>query len=207
MMEGAQLAHWLEARCGKLTASRMHNAMAFTKKGIPAAERTDYMRELLAERLTQVSVRHYVTDAMQHGLEYEGEAINEYEVETGSLVQRQPGFFDHPRIQMCGASPDGLVGSDGLVEAKCPTTVTFIAWRLAGCIPEERKPQMALQLASTGRKWCDFVAYDPRIQDPKLRLFIRRYEPTAEEIAAVEAAAEDFLRDLDRYWDLLIEAA
>jgi exodeoxyribonuclease (lambda-induced) len=206
MMQGDELAAWLRARAGKLTASRMRDAMAFKKNGEPTEARSKLLRELLAERVTGDSVRHYVTDAMAWGLEREEEAKAAYEAHTGLLV-RDAGFYDHPRIDNLGATPDGLVNSDGLVETKCPTTATFLEWTLTGAVPEEHKPQMIVQIACTGRRWCDFVAFDPRVRDRRRQLFVRRFEPSAEEIAAVEAAAVQFLRELDAMFELFTQAA
>lgn len=205
-MEGDELAAWLRARAGKLTASRMADAMSFTAKGLPTEKRSQLMRELLAERLTGDSVRHFVNDAMAWGLEKECDAKAAYEAHTGILIG-EAGFYDHPRIDNMGATPDGLIGHDGLIETKCPTTATFAEWVLAGAVPEKHKPQMIVQMTCTGRAWCDFVAYDPRIRDPRRQLFVRRYEPTAEEIAKVEAAAEKFLAELDAMFDLFTTAA
>lgn len=206
MREGDELAAWLAARAGKLTASRMRDAMSFRKDGKPSAERSQLMRELLAERITGHSVRHYVTDAMQHGLDTEADALAAYEAATGELVT-PAGYYDHPRIDNVGATPDGLLSIDGLIETKCPTTATFIDWTMVGEVPAMHKPQMIIQLACAGRAWCEFVAYDPRIKDAKRRLFIRRFEPTADEIAAVEAAAETFLAELDAMFAAFTEAA
>lgn len=206
MLEGDSLANWLRARAGKLTASRMRDAMDFLKNGQPSAKRSQLMRELLAERLTGDSVRHFVTDAMQWGLEKEAEAKAAYEAETGILVA-EAGFYDHPRIDNLGATPDGLLPDRGLIECKCPTTSTFVDWVMAGVVPEEHKPQMCVQVACTGRPWVEFVAFDPRIRDARKRLFIRRYEPKAEELAKVEKAAEQFLSELDAMFDAFVACA
>ena len=203
--EGDQLAAWLRSRAGKLTASRMGTAMAFKKNGEPTAERSRLLRELLAERLTGDSVRHFVTDAMVWGLEKEAEARAAYEDETGMLVH-DAGFYDHSRIDMLGATPDGLIGHDGLLETKAPTSETYIAWRLAGTLPPEHLPQMAIQLACTGRSWVDFCAYDPRQKNPRHRLFIRRYEPSRDEIAKYEGHAEKFLADLEAMFEAFTTA-
>lgn len=202
MLEGDELAAWLSARAGKLTASRMADALDFRKDGKPGAARVKLMKEILAERLTGSSVRHYVTDAMQWGLEQEAEARAAYEAATGELVA-DAGFYDHPSIDLFGATPDGLIGRDGLIETKAPTTTTFVDWMMAGVVPEEHKPQMLAQLACTRRTWCEFVAFDPRIRDPKRRLFIRRFAPPPEEIAGIERAAEAFLAEVDAAWDQL----
>lgn len=193
-----QIAAWLRARAGKLTSSNLCRARSFTKKGEPTADRIKYMQELCAERMTGDSVRHFVNDAMQWGLDHEDDARAVYEIRTGEIVEtHQYRFFDHPRIENCGASIDGMIGSDGLIEIKCPTTPRYVAWRQAKVVPEEHRDQIILELASTGRRWCDFVAYDPRVKDPALRMMIVRYEPTAEEFAAVEADAIRFLEELD----------
>lgn len=201
-LEGAALAEWLKNRSGKLTASRMATALYFKKDGTSSKERSDYMRELLAERMTGESVRHYVTDAMQFGLEMEAEAKGAYEAETGAFV-RPSGFYDHPTIDNFGATPDGLLDDGGLLETKVPTAPTFVAWLLAGVVPDEHKPQLLAQLACSRRRWVDFCAYNPRAKNPKHRLFIRRFEPKPEEIAAVEASAAAFLAEVDAMWEVL----
>lgn len=201
-MTPEEKAAWLDSRCGKLTASRMADAMDFLKNGQPSKRRSDLMREILAERYTGSSVRHFVTDAMQWGLEKEAEAKAAYEAHRGEFIG-ECGFYDHPEIDMFGGTPDGLLGSDGLFESKCPTTTTFVDWVMAGVVPDTYKPQMAAQLLVTGRKWVDFCAFDPRIKDPARRLFIRRFEPDAEYLAKVESAAIDFLAEVDAAWEQL----
>jgi putative phage-type endonuclease len=210
MMDDSERAAWLEERAGKLTASRMADAMDFLKSGKPSKARTDYMKELLAERLADATARHYVSPAMLHGIEYEDEAKRAYETATADLIDdprnHAPlGFFNHPRIPNFGASPDGMLGRWGLIEVKCPTTAKFVDWRLSGAVPDEHQPQMLAQLACTGRRFVMFCAYDPRIRDPDGRLFVRRYEPKQEEIAAVEAAAEQFVSELEALWERLTE--
>ena len=98
-----------------------------------------------------------------------------------------------------GASPDGLIGDDGLLEIKCPNTLTHIQRVRAGVVPDEYKPQMLVQLLCTGRKWVDFVDYDPRIpaQYASKRLLIVRYEPTAEELETASLRCQEFLAEVD----------
>lgn len=200
MLEGDALAAWLRQRSGKLTASKMAVAMDFLKNGNPSKARSDYQRELLAERLTGDSIRHFVNDAMQWGLEKEAEAKDAYQALTGEFI-RESSFYDHPRIDNFGATPDGELAGGGLIEIKAPTTTTFVGWVMAGVVPPEHEPQMLAQLACTGRKWCEFVAYDPRIKDPARQLFVRRFEPPQERIAQIEAAAEQFLAEVDALWE------
>lgn len=205
-LDGDQLAAWLSARAGKLTASRMRDVLDVRKDGKPAAGRIRLLHEILAERMTGDSVRHFVNDAMQWGLDHEDEAKAAYEAHTGAIIGAA-GFFDHPRIDNFGATPDGMLDGGGLIEIKCPTTTTFVQWRMAGVVPEEHKPQMLAQLACTGRAWCEFAAFDPRVRQDSHRLFVRRFEPAAAEIAAIEAAAEAFLAEVDAAWEALTTAA
>jgi predicted phage-related endonuclease len=206
MLEGAELASWLSERAGCCTASRLRDVLAVSKQkgkeGTPLKARADYIREILAERMTGASMPHFVSDAMRDGLAYEDEAKAMYEAHTGIFL-KPTAFYRHPRIEFFGATPDGLVGDDGLVEVKVPTSPTFVGWVMDGVIPDEHKPQMLGQMACTGRQWCDFVAYEPRAMNPRARLFIRRYHPTPAEIAEVEAAAERFLAEVQQAWEIL----
>lgn len=201
---------WLPARVGKLTASRMAEAIALVKDGPrrkdgtqkmkPGADRANLLRDLLAERLEGHAVDHYVSDAMKNGILYENEAALAYEAHTANLCS-PGGFVDHPEIEFLGASPDRFIGHNGLLEVKCPTSRTFVAWVTAGVIPEMHKPQMLTQLACTRRQWCDFAAYNPD-NPPDSRLFVRRFEPTREEIIFIENAARMFLAELDKLFDI-----
>ena len=204
--EDAALAALLEAHCGKLSGSRMREAMDFLKNGNPSAKRTDLLYEKLSERLTRQAVRHFVTTAMQWGTDTEPEAKLMYVEVSGHKLHPAESIY-HPSIPNFLATPDGLVGNDGLLEVKCPTTSTFIEWRLAGLVPDEYKPQMLAQIACTKRQWVDFFAYDPRIKDKKLNHFLRRYEPNKYEIEQVEAAAMKFLEELDNLFDRFVNAA
>lgn len=201
-MTPEQKAAWLASRAGKLTASKMADAMDFLKNGQPSKKRTDLIRNVLAERLTGDSVRNFVNDAMVWGQDNEPGCKTAYETHTGQLIV-DCGLYDHPEIDCFAATPDGLLGADGLIECKCPTSPTYTDWLIAGVVPEQHKPQMAAQLLCTGRKWVEFVAFDPRVKDPALRLFIRRFEPDAEYLAKVESAAIDFLAEVDAAWEQL----
>jgi hypothetical protein len=164
------------------------------------AERRALKTEILAERMTGDIVTKYTTSAMQWGTEQEEFAKALYELETGRLVT-EVGFIKHPTIENLGASPDGLVG-DGLIEIKCPTTSTHLNTILDGVVPTQHYPQMTLQCLVTGREWCDFVSYDPRV-DERFRLFVRRFYPTKEQLAEVETEAVQFLAEVDAMFDVL----
>ena len=193
---------WFNARTGKLTASRMKNAMKYLKGGADSADRRDLKIEILCERLTGDIVDKFVNQAMQWGIDKEPEAKEQYELKTGRLI-KDVGFVDHPKIEFCGASPDGLV-DEGLIEIKCPTTATHLNWILAGVVPDDHKPQMCLQALCTGRPWVDFVSYDPRMPEAN-RLFVRRYTPSTEELAGVEAEAVKFLQEVEEMFEQLTQ--
>jgi hypothetical protein len=196
---------WLAERTGCLTGSRMADALDFTKAGKPGARRVALVKALAAERMTGIAMRNVVLPRMQYGLEREPDARARYEAQTGNLVQLA-GFVAHPEIDWCGASPDGLVDADGLVEIKVPETTTHLDYIAAGVVPDQYKPQMCLQLAATRRRWCDFVSFDDRIRHIPAQLFVRRYVPTADELSHVEQVARDFLADVAALMDAVTRA-
>ena len=185
---------WYSARLGKLTASRLSDALDLLKNGNEGAKRQQYRLELVAERLTGLKTDFFENSAMKWGTDTEPYARSAYESEKGVMVQ-EVGFIDHPTIEWAGASPDGFV-SDGLLEIKCPTTTKHIQYLLAGEVPEQYKPQMCWQMLCTGRAWCDFVSYDPRMPE-ELQLFVKRYQPSNEELQTIQQKAIEFLATVD----------
>lgn len=184
---------WFAARLGKVTASRIPDVMARTKSGYGAG-RKNYMAELLVERLTGQREESYINAAMQHGIDTEDEARMAYEF-SHELVE-EVGFIDHPTIPMSGASPDGLVGEDGEVEIKCPNTATHLDTLLSKSVDRRYVLQMQWQMACTGRAWCDFVSFDPRLPERQALVVIRvaRDESLIAEITREVVA---FLVELD----------
>lgn len=152
---------WQSERIGKITASRIKDLNAKPQKG-KALNAT--MLALLSERLTGEAMPIYTTKAMEWGIECEPLAITAYENETGEFVIGC-GLIPHPTIEMSGASPDGLVGDDGLIEIKCPETTTHLNTLLTGEVPSEYLPQITWQMACTERDWCDFISFDPRVPE------------------------------------------
>lgn len=193
---------WFEARRGKVTASRVADVIAKTKTGW-GASRKNYLAELVAERLTGTTAEGFTNAAMQWGKDVEPDARAAYEFYHGVTVQ-EVGFVDHPRIAMTGASPDGLVGDDGLLEVKCPNTATHIDTLLAGAIPDKYAVQMQWQMACTRRAWCDFVSFDPRMPED-MRLWSQRVHRDAKRIAELEDAVTEFLAELDATVTALME--
>ena len=186
---------WFAERCGRVTASRMNDVLAVLKKGGESAARAKYKLELLAEICTGHVEEHFVTEAMARGAEQEPFARAAYEVHAGVMVD-QVGFFVHPRIDRAGASPDGLIGHDGLIEIKAPQTTTHLQYLIDGVVPVEYQAQMLWQMACTGREWCDFVSFDQRLPE-HLQLFVVRFERDEKRIAELETAVGEFLRELD----------
>ena len=187
-------AAWLQERRGFATASRIKDVQAKIKSG-EAASRANYRAELVAQRLTGQVQESFTNAAMERGTELEPFARAAYEIRNSAIVE-ETGFIKHPRIEWSGASPDGLVDSDGLLEIKCPNTSTHIGYLLDGIVPSQYIPQMTWQIACTGRKWCDFASYDPRMPED-LRLFVVRFTPSAEQIAQTEQEVIAFLAEVD----------
>jgi predicted phage-related endonuclease len=153
------------------------------------------MAELVAERLTGVPYEGYTNGAMQWGRDTEPQARAEYAF-AADVDVAEVGFISHPRIAMAGGSPDGLVGDDGLLEVKCPQTGTHIATLLGDPIPAKYLTQMQFQMACTGRLWCDWVSFDPRLPD-YARLFIKRIYRDDQMIADLEVEVLEFLKEVD----------
>ena len=185
---------WFAIRIGKVTASRVADIIAKTKSGY-SASRDNYMAQLICERLTNQKGESFTNAAMQHGTETEPLARAAYEAFTDVLVD-EVGFVPHPSIQMAGASPDGLVGDDGLIEIKCPNTATHIETLLSQTVPGKYFTQMQFQLACTGREWCDFVSFDNRLP-PELQMFVKRVPRDEVYIRLIEAEIVQFLAELD----------
>lgn len=185
---------WFAARLGKVTASRVADVMAKTKTGY-STSRDNYMAELITERFTNTKGESFTNAAIQWGTDQEPFARAAYEASKGVLVS-ETGFVPHPTIKDAGASPDGLVGDDGLVEIKCPNTNTHLDTWINGNIKSSYISQMQFQMACTGRQWCDFVSFDPRLPQ-KGQLFIKRINRDDKFIAEMESEITKFLTELD----------
>lgn len=185
---------WFAIRIGKVTASRVADILAKTKSGY-SASRDNYMAQLVCERLTGQKADGFTNAAMQWGTSTEPLARAAYESRYDVLVD-EVGFVPHPTIQMAGASPDGFVGQDGLIEIKCPNTATHIDTLLSETVPTKYYTQMQFQLACTGREWCDFVSFDNRLPE-ELQLFIKRVPRDDTYIKLMEAEIVQFLAELD----------
>jgi len=189
-----QSNEWFTARLGKVTASRVADVIAKTKTGY-SASRDNYMAQLICERLTGQKGESFTNAAMEWGTQTEPLARSAYE-NARNLLVKEVGFINHPRIEMSGASPDGLVADDGLVEIKCPNTATHIDTLLSGKVPTKYITQMQWQMLCCHRKWCDFVSFDNRLPE-HLQLFVQEVEFDPEYSAMLEKEVVLFLTELD----------
>lgn len=194
---------WFSIRLGKVTASRIADVVAKTKTGY-SASRANYMAQLVVERLTGTKADSFTNEAMQWGIDKEPEARAAYEAKTGELVE-EVGFIHHPLIEMAGASPDGLVGVDHMLEIKCPSTATHIEYIYERQPPQKYLYQMQWQMACANKYSCDFVSYDPRMPE-HLRLLIVKINRDDALIATLEAEVKKFLSELDEKVTALKEA-
>jgi len=185
---------WFAARLGNVTASRVADVIAKTKSGY-SASRENYMAQLICERMTGTVAESYTNSAMQWGTETEPLARAAYESLADVLVD-EVGYVQHPTIERAGASPDGLIGLFGLLEIKCPNTATHIDTLISEQVPTKYITQMQWQMVCTGRAWCDFVSFDPRLPSG-LQMFVKRVEFDAEYAATLEIEVVKFLAELD----------
>lgn len=193
---------WKAARLGKVTASRIADMTAKTKTGW-GASRINYRAELMLERLTGAPADKYTNAAMEWGSENEAAARGLYMFMTDHPVTLV-GCVLHPTIEGSLASPDGLVADDGLVEIKCPQTATHIDTLLSEKVPEKYVKQVQFQMACTGRRWCDWVSYDPRMPGD-MQIFIKRVARDDQMITDLENETRVFLSEVDATLDALIK--
>ena len=186
---------WYLTRLGKVTASSLYKVLAKTKTGY-GADRGNYMTQLVLERVTGTKADFYTNASMQWGIEQEPFARAAYEATKGVMVE-EIAFVPHPTIEMSGASPDGLVGDDGMVEIKCPDSKTMLeCWLSDNPVESKYMAQMQWQMRCADRNWCDYVVFDPRMP-PKAQLFVDRVERDDEWIAATEIEVVKFLAEVD----------
>ena len=192
VQQGSQ--EWFALRAGKVTASRVADILAKTKTG-PSASRQNYLIELALQRTTGIIQESYTNAAMEWGTQTEPQARVAYEVNTNNFVD-QVAFIDHPNIAWFGCSPDGLVSDRGLVEIKCPNSATHWEYFKAKKAPNKYVIQMQAQMAVTGRDWCDFISFDPRMPD-RSQLLIAQVPKDSEFILFMEAEIKQFLSEVE----------
>jgi len=183
---------WFQARLGKVTASRVVDVLAKIKSG-ESASRRNYKIQLVSERLTGEKQETYINQAMQDGIDREQFAREKYVQQFGEV--EEVGFIQHPTLE-AGASPDGLVGTDGIIEIKCPMGSTHTETLITQEVPSKYVPQIQFQLLVTGRKWCDFVSYNPMFPE-NLQVFVRRVFANKEYQKELEDEVKQFLNEVD----------
>lgn len=184
---------WFQARMGKATASRFGDIMAKTRSGY-AASRKNYMAELVSQRLTGTVPENFTSTAMQWGIDNEPLARLEYTLDTGNEA-KETGLWLHDTLAV-GASPDGFVNSDGILEIKCPNTATHIETLATKQLPRQYEAQVQGQLWVTGKKWCDFVSYDPRLPE-NAQMVVIRIERDEKFIKELEEEIKKFLDEVE----------
>jgi putative phage-type endonuclease len=183
---------WFQARLGLVTASRVADVLAKIKSG-ESASRRNYKIQLVSERLTGERQETYINQAMQDGIDREQFARDRYVQQFGEV--EEVGFVKHPTLE-AGASPDGMVGDDGIIEIKCPMGSTHTETLMTQDIPSKYVPQVQFQLLVTGRKWCDFVSYNPMFPE-HLQVFVKRIEADPAYQQELEAEVKQFLKEVD----------
>lgn len=177
--ENAPLSDWQKARLGKITASRFGDVKRL-KNGEWGETALSYLYDLVGEHLTGQPAGNFVgNSATDWGNEYEAEALREYTRRTGRKVKTGQTFLQHSELQFVGGTPDGLVGERGIVEVKCPFTFkNHLRTVINRTVPDEYTAQVHGHLWLSGRKWADFVSFDPRIptRHKAARLVIVRVE-------------------------------
>lgn len=175
---------WIRSRVGRVTGSRMADASDWIWKGSKkrgdkrveeGSKRKKYRRDLIAERLTGRLADHWYSEYMAHGEREEEPARMFYESLTRQMVI-PVSFVIHEEFSFWGASADGLIGDEGVLEIKNPNTMTHLAYWEDGRLPEEYVPQVATELACAGktRRFADFLSFDRRVMAQPLCYFLKR---------------------------------
>lgn len=187
---------WHQARVGMLTASRACDMLATIKNG-EAAARRDLRLQLVLERLIGLPQEDvFLNEAMQRGIDKEGDAFAAYESLTGNLAS-PCGFLAHDTLQ-AGCSPDGAIGDFvGVLELKCPKSATHLSYIRSKVVPRDYLAQMTHTLWITGAQWADFLSFDDRFPLP-LQVFYARVNRAEVDLKAYELAANLFLSEVEK---------
>ena len=188
---------WLKKRLGKITGSTIHKIMSLKKN---STTRSKLLQDLTLERISGSPTKNIVTGPMARGLELESEARNAYELENQKVILT--GFVDHPTIKEAGASPDGLVGEEGIIEIKCLNIKNHNEIVKKQTLPKQYNFQIQFQLACTNRAWCDFVAYHPESDHS---LYVKRVLPEYDLIKEIHEKAIIFVGEVEEKYRAMKE--
>lgn len=194
-------AEWIQERLGRFTASEIHKLIPSGKGGNVFSETgKTYILEKLVELETGFPASDIYGPALDWGTEHEPMAREWYTKLTGNVVQE--AYFE-PYGTHAGGSPDGLVGELGIIEIKCPfKTVNHFKYRMArkaDDLPAEYFWQIQMNLLCTGRSWCDFVSFDPRVRTKELGIFILRVSAAKAEQELLKSRIADAVLLLNQY--------
>ena len=191
---------WLDARAGHATASRISDVMAKGQGQKESVARKSYRAQIVFERLAGKSLEEEKGNFfdVRRGNNLESTARVEYEMRNKVTVDTA-GFVKHPSLPWAGCSPDGTIGSKGLVQLKCPRRHVQLEWVMRKVVPAEHRDQMLFELACTKREYSDFVSYvDDSIENlPSMQLFQVRLFPDAKRIEEIEAAVAKFNAEVE----------
>ena len=193
MVQGTE--EWKEAKLGIPSSSNFSNLI--TTKGVQSKQRTKYMYQLAAERITKTSEETYSNKIMERGILMEGEARDMYDLLTGHEVEKVGICYPNEK-KLYSCSPDGLVNKDGLVEIKCPTSAVHVGYLLENKLPTEYFQQIQGQLLVTSRKWCDFFSFYPGLKPVLIRV-----KPEKSFLEALERELGLFVKELDEITEKL----
>jgi hypothetical protein len=194
---------WFQSRLGRATGSHFSDVLAKGKSG-EATTRANYRVKLAIELATGelCDEDNFTSKAMNDGVEREPIAKGLYSFANGEDVE-EVGFCMHDTI-MCGVSPDGLVGSNGLIEIKCPTKRVHYDYILRGNEPPEYRAQIMGQLWVMEREWCDFVSFNPAFPE-NARLNIKRVYRDEAYISTLKSEIEKFMEEVQQTADHILK--
>ena len=196
---------WHQERVGHCTASRFKDVLAEPKKkgSGESVSRRNYRTQLVTERLTGVPLEGGFRNASTDwGTAQEALARQAVEIATGHVIMTSP-FVLHPKIEWCGASPDGLIGADGLTQIKCPFVSSIHLDNVeSGGYPSEYRAQIQGEMWVTGRQWSLFVSFDPRMPE-HLRLHTYVVKRDEEYIKGLSESVIAFLKSVKSMHDRL----
>ena len=169
---------WYAIRKGKMTASNAETIIA-NGKGLET-----YIYNLMAEYYSSAEKENYINADMQRGIDLEPEAKIEFQFYTG-LDIKEVGCVELNDYIL--ASPDGLIGNDGLIEIKCPNDSIYFKLLLSNNIKPEYIAQMQMQMYVTDRQYCYFVSYNPNFEKS---LYIKKINRDEEMIDKLKKGLE-----------------
>jgi hypothetical protein len=188
---------WASLRAGKPTSSDFDRIIT-PKTGKPSSQAESYMFRLIAERLMGHPVVEFVSHWMDRGSQMEAEAVSFYEFQR-DLETVKVGFVTDDAGSI-GASPDRLVGEDGLLEIKVPAEHTHVGYLLKHAVDQAYWPQVQGQLWITERQWVDILSYHPEMPPALIR--VQRDDAYIDLLAA---GVQAFAQVLEANYQMMLE--